>query len=80
MTGSLFLALLWIVVASVAAVAMQRLRGGAVYVLILCGIPIVGWVTLQHGPWLGMGAVALGACLLRWPLVRLYHRYGRRRA
>lgn len=74
MSGSLILACLWIVAASGLAIGLRRLQGGVIYLLIVLGIPVAGWVTLQHGPLLGMVSVGIGAVLLRWPLVRLYQR------
>ena len=71
MSGSLLLAAAWIVLACLLAMALRRRLGMAIVVLIVLGIPVAGWITLQHGPVPGMAAVALGACLMRWPLPRL---------
>lgn len=71
MSGSLLLAAAWIVVACLVAMALRRQRSVAFVALIVLGIPVAGWITLQHGPVPGMAAVALGACLMRWPLSRL---------
>jgi hypothetical protein len=35
------------------------------------GIPILGYVTMQHGPWIGMLVLAAGCSVLRWPVVYL---------
>lgn len=71
MSGSLLLAAAWIVLACLLAMALRRQRGVAIVALIVSGIPVVGWITLQHGPVPGMAALAFGACLMRWPLARL---------
>lgn len=71
MSGSLLLAAAWIVLACLLAMALRRQQGMTISVLIVLGIPVAGWITLQHGPVLGMAAIAMGACLMRWPLLRL---------
>ena len=40
-------------------------------VLIAVGIPILGLVTWQHGPWIGMLILAMGMSVLRWPIIYL---------
>lgn len=41
------------------------------YILIAVGVPILGYVTIQHGPWIGLLVLA-GACsILRWPVIYL---------
>lgn len=78
MSGSLILACLWAVAATVVAALPPRagLRHAAV-LLILAGIPILGWVTLDNGPFWGLAALAAGASMLRWPLVCLWRRFRR---
>jgi hypothetical protein len=49
----------------------------AAYLLIAAGIPILGWVTLQNGPWIGLIVLAAGASILRWPLIHLWRRMRR---
>jgi hypothetical protein len=41
------------------------------YGLIAIGIPILGFVTWQHGPFAGMLVLAAGMSVLRWPVVYL---------
>ncbi len=69
MTLSLTLAAVWALVANVIAMmpSKDRHRRSA-YGLIVCGIPIVGYVTWQHGPWIGMLVLAAGVSVLRWPV------------
>jgi hypothetical protein len=80
MSGSLLAACLWAVAATVTAMLPTRDRHWrAAYVLITAGIPILGWVTYQNGPWAGLIVLAAGASILRWPLVYLW-RWLRRKA
>jgi hypothetical protein len=64
---SLTFALLWGLLAATLALMPQRHRAPAVLLLILAGIPLLGWVTFQNGPLWGMLALALGAMMLHWP-------------
>jgi hypothetical protein len=80
MSGSVLGACLWAVAATVIAMLPTRdHHWRAAYVLIMAGIPILGWVTYQNGPWAGMIVLAAGASILRWPLVYLW-RWLRRKA
>ena len=38
------------------------------YALIAVGIPLLGWVTYEYGPWIGMGCMAAAVSVLRWPV------------
>ena len=79
MTLSLVLACVWAVVASLAAMLPTRDQHWRVaYGLITLGIPILGWVTYQNGPFWGLLALAGGASILRWPVIYLW-RWVRRR-
>ncbi|KIN76573.1 DUF2484 domain containing protein [Sulfitobacter mediterraneus KCTC 32188] len=41
------------------------------YILIALGLPVVGYVAVQHGPWVALLVLA-GACsVLRWPVIYL---------
>ncbi|MDX5349890.1 MAG: DUF2484 family protein, partial [Paracoccaceae bacterium] len=44
----------------------------AAYVLIALGVPLLGWVTWETGPIVGMVILAAGASILRWPVVYLW--------
>ncbi|UWR16725.1 DUF2484 family protein [Sulfitobacter sp. M368] len=72
MSLSLTLACLWAVVANVLAMTPskdQHWRNA--YILIGLGIPILGYVIMQHGPWVALLVLA-GACsVLRWPVIYL---------
>lgn len=73
MTLSLWLALLWIVVANVLALIPSKDHHWTrAYVLIAMGIPLLGWVTWQNGPWIGLFCLLAGASILRWPVFFLW--------
>lgn len=69
MTLSLILALLWLVLAQATGLLRPtpRQRGAAV-VLTVFGIPLLGWVTTDAGPYVGLALLAAGALSLCWPL------------
>jgi hypothetical protein len=80
MTLSLVLACLWAIVATVIAMLPSRdHHWRAAYVLIALGIPVIGGVTYQNGPVLGLIVLAAGASILRWPVIYLW-RWLRRKA
>ncbi len=80
MTGSLILACLWATLATLIAMLPSRDKHWrAAYLLIAIGIPILGWVTWQNGPWIGLIVLGAGASILRWPLIYLWCRVRRRR-
>ena len=69
MTPSLIAACLWAIAANV--IAMFRSKSAhwpAAWGLIAVGIPLVGWVTFETGPLIGLVVLAAGASVLRWPL------------
>lgn len=72
MTPSLALACLWAVVATVIAMLPNRIHWPAAYALIALGIPLVGWVTYQNGPFVGLLVLAGGVSVLRWPVIFLF--------
>lgn len=78
MTLSLTLACLWAVAANLAAmIPSNDNHWTRAYVLIALGIPLVGYVTYQNGPWVGLAVLVGGMSLLRWPVVYLA-RWGKR--
>lgn len=78
MSGSLLLACLWAVTATLIALLPSRDRHWrAAYLLIAAGVPILGWVTYQNGPWLGLIVLGAGVSILRWPLIHLWRRMRR---
>lgn len=70
LASSLFLAALWAVGANLLAILPGRsTHWGRALALIATGVPIVGYVTFQHGPWVGMIVLAMGIFVLRWPAI-----------
>ncbi len=79
MTASLAFACLWLVVANVMAMFPSRdHHWRAAYGLIAIGIPLVGWVTYQNGPFLALIVLAAAASVLRWPVIYLWRWLKRR--
>ena len=69
MSLSLILACLWLIAANLIGMVPSRdHHWRAAYGLIAVGIPIVGYVTWQMGPLLGLLVLAAGASVLRWPV------------
>ena len=79
MSLPLILALLWLILANLLAMIPSRdqHRTRAV-VLIIIGVPLVGWVTWVNGPVVGLLVLAAGVSVLRWPVLFLI-RWIRRR-
>jgi hypothetical protein len=72
MTPSLIAALLWLVLANLLAMVPSRdNHWRRAYVLIALGVPILGLVTLQNGPWVGLAMLLAGMSVLRWPVIYL---------
>ena len=79
MSLSLILACLWALAANLAAMIPSRdNHWRRAYVLIACGIPLLGFVTYENGPVAGLVVLVAGMSLLRWPVVHL-GRWMRRR-
>ncbi|MDW4497456.1 DUF2484 family protein [Sulfitobacter sp. D35] len=72
MTPSLILAAVWALAANVLAmIPSNDNHWRRAYGLIAAGIPIVGFVTAQHGPWVGLVVLIGGMSVLRWPVIYL---------
>jgi len=81
MTLSLITALLWLVLANVIGMfPSKHNHWPSAYALIALGIPLLGWVTYQNGPVIGLLAMIAGASILRWPVVYLWRWLRRTRA
>jgi hypothetical protein len=66
----LALCLIWLIAANVIAMFPSRdYHWRSAYVLIAIGVPLLGWVTYEAGPIVGMVVMAAGASILRWPVV-----------
>ena len=72
MTVSLGLACLWVVVACMLAMLpSRRNHWPQAYALAAVGVPLLGYVTYENGPVVGLVALFAGASILRWPLRHL---------
>ncbi|MGR3757674.1 MAG: DUF2484 family protein [Tranquillimonas sp.] len=72
MSLPLVLAVFWVVAANIAALLPRgRGRWAASAVLIALGVPLLGLVTYQQGPWVGLLAFAAALSILRWPFLFL---------
>ncbi|RXV59050.1 hypothetical protein C6W92_15775 [Roseovarius sp. A46] len=72
MTVSLILACVWALAANVLAMLPSRdNHWRRAYALIALGVPVLGLVAWQHGPWLGLLVLAAGMSVLRWPVIYL---------
>lgn len=61
---------LWLIAANVIAMFPSKdYHWRAAYALIAIGVPLLGWVTWEGGPIIGMLVLAAGASILRWPVV-----------
>lgn len=66
----LALCLVWLIAANLIGMLPSRDKHWRVaYVLIAAGVPLLGWVTYEAGPVVGMLLLAAGASILRWPVV-----------
>ena len=72
MSLSLILACLWALVANVLAMTPSKdYHWRNAYVLIAVGIPILGYVVWQNGPWVGLLVLVAAMSVLRWPVIYL---------
>jgi len=73
MSLSLAAACLWALVANVIAMfPSKRQHWPAAYGLIAIGVPIVIWVFVENGVWIGLIVLLAGMSLLRWPVRYLF--------
>ena len=79
MSFSLVAAFVWVIAANLAAMlpSTDNLWRRA-YALIAIGVPLLGWVTFENGPWIGLICLAAGVSVLRWP-VRYLGRWMKRK-
>ena len=79
MSMSLIAAFVWVIAANLLAMlpSHDNLWRRA-YVLIVIGVPLLGWVTFENGPWIGLICLAAGVSVLRWP-VRYLGRWMKRK-
>ncbi|KAA9007928.1 DUF2484 family protein [Histidinibacterium aquaticum] len=69
MSYSLVAAFAWMILANVLAmIPSNDHHWRRAFFLIAIGVPLLGWVTYETGPWMGLLCLAAGASVLRWPL------------
>ena len=69
---SLGLACLWFVVAvAIALFPSKKNHWPAAYVLIAIGAPLLVWVFIENGLWIGLAVLAGALSILRWPVIYL---------
>ncbi len=72
MTLSLILAAAWAVLANLLAMTPSKDNHWRnAHVLIAAGIPLLGFVTYENGPWVGLIVLAGAMSVLRWPVIYL---------
>lgn len=72
MTLSLILACVWAVAANLLAMTPSKdNHWRRAYILIAIGIPLLGYVTYENGPWIGLAVLLAGMSVLRWPVIYL---------
>ncbi|EBA14344.1 hypothetical protein RSK20926_15872 [Roseobacter sp. SK209-2-6] len=70
MTLSLTLVALWAVIANLLAMLPSKdNHWRRAYVLVAIGIPLLGFVVYEHGPWWGLGVLVAGMSVLRYPVL-----------
>ncbi len=75
MNWSLVAGLLWLVLANVIGMLPSKDNHWKVaYLLIAIGIPLVGWITMENGPWIALVFLAGAVSILRWPVRYLWRR------
>ena len=73
MSLPMILGLVWLITANLAGMIPSRDHHWArAYGLIGLGIPLLGWIVVLHGPWIGLLFLAGGASILRWPVYFLF--------
>lgn len=72
MSLSLIMACIWALLANVLAMLPSGdNHWRRAYFLIAIGVPILGYVTYENGPWIGLLVLAAGMSMLRWPMIYL---------
>nr|WP_285895530.1 DUF2484 family protein [Epibacterium ulvae] len=76
---SLILACVWVVTANLVAMLPSKDNHWTyAYILIGVGIPLLGYVTYENGPWWGLALLLAGMSILRWPVIYLWRWLTRR--
>ena len=67
----ILLAGLWALAATAIAMMPRRTHRPGTLVLVVTGVPLLGWLTWFHGPVAGLIGLAAGASVLHWPLFQI---------
>ena len=67
-------AALWVVLACLLPYIRLHWRYAVLWVLIISGVPVLGWLTYLYGPACGVLFLLLGLSLLVWPPVEALRR------
>ena len=79
MTPSLTLACVWCVVANVIGMfPSKHAHWPSAYVLMAMGVPLLVFVVVENGPWIGLLVFMAAASILRWPVRYLMRWIGAR--
>lgn len=79
MTEAFLIAAVWVLAVNAMSLMSSRSeRDVALIVSIGTGIPILGLITLQHGPLAGLISLVAGMAVLAWPVARLRVRLRRK--
>lgn len=68
MNLSLICACVWAILATAIAMGPRRFHWPGAWGLIVTGVPLLGWVTYNNGPIVGLICLAAGVSVLRWPV------------
>lgn len=69
---SMVFALLWLVIANLLGTFPSKdNHWRRAYILVAIGVPLLGWVTIENGPWIALMFLAAGMSVLRWPVLYL---------
>ena len=74
MTPALITASLWALTATLVALAPRRYHWRGAWALIITGVPLIGWITSQHGALVGLLCLAAGTSVLRYPVLHLFRK------
>ena len=78
MTPSLIAGCLWVVLATLVAFLPFRAQFPPGIALLLAAPVLMGWIAIDHGPWLTLGAVLAFGSMFRRPLIHLLRHVVRR--
>ncbi|MGY6410893.1 MAG: DUF2484 family protein [Alkalilacustris sp.] len=63
----ILLSALWAIAATAIVLLPRRAQRRGTVALVVAGVPLLGWLTLVHGPLAGLIGLIVGASMLHWP-------------